>query len=80
MNFPERQYRTYVMSVGVLITFAWNIVSNFLDPGTVFKIRLVKGFDDQSLLEDFTSAAQVNHSLTHSLSPSSTQRTSESVN
>ena len=66
MNFPERQYRTYVMSVGVLITFAWNIVSNFLDPGTVFKIRLVKGFDDQSLLEDFTSAAQVNHSLTHS--------------
>jgi hypothetical protein len=58
LNFPERQYRTYVMSLGVIITFAWNIVSNFLDPGTVFKIRLVTGFGDPVLLQDF-SAEQI---------------------
>jgi len=54
LNYPERQYRTYVLSVGPLITFAWGVVSKFLDPGTVFKIRLAGGFDDAALLEDFT--------------------------
>ena len=38
-----------------MITFAWRIVSTFLDPGTVFKIRLVNNFNDASLLEDFTA-------------------------
>jgi len=40
-NFPERQYRTYVVSSGTLVTIAWRAVSTFLDPGTVFKIKLV---------------------------------------
>jgi hypothetical protein len=40
-HFPERQYRTYVVSVGPLVTVAWRAVSSFLDPGTVFKIQLV---------------------------------------
>jgi len=40
-NFPERQYRTYVVSSGTLVTVAWRAVSTFLDPGTVFKIKLV---------------------------------------
>jgi len=44
-----------VVSVGTMITFAWRIVSTFLDPGTVFKIRLVDNFNDKALLEDFTA-------------------------
>jgi hypothetical protein len=54
LNYPERQYRTFVLSVGTVITMAWRAVSNFLDPGTVFKIRLVGSFADRELLEDFT--------------------------
>lgn len=56
--FIERspcRYRTYVVSVPTLVSFAWGIVANFLDPGTVFKIRLVGGFGDPALLDDFTT-------------------------
>ena len=57
-NYPERQFRTYVVSVGSLVTFAWRAVSNFLDPGTVFKIRLVDTFTaTPTVLADFEEAA-----------------------
>lgn len=57
------RYRTYVVNVGTVVTFAWRAVSTFLDPGTVVKIRLVGGFHDLALLDDF-SPAQV-RALTH---------------
>lgn len=44
-----------MVSVPTLVSFAWGIVANFLDPGTVFKIRLVGGFGDPALLDDFTT-------------------------
>lgn len=37
---------------------AWQqVISSFIDPGTADKIRLVKDFDDQALVEAFTPDA-----------------------
>jgi len=52
-NYPERQFATYVLPVGSLITLAWKVIAGFLDPGTAYKIRLVTGFQDPLLLDNF---------------------------
>eukprot|EP00752_Nemacystus_decipiens_P001571 g1532.t1 len=53
-NFPETQHATYVLPCNGIITMAWKVISSFIDPGTADKIRLVKDFDDQALVEAFT--------------------------
>jgi len=57
-NYPERQFRTYIVSVGSLVTFGWRVVSSFLDPGTTHKIQLVDSLaaPSPSLRADFTPA------------------------
>ena len=45
-----------MLPVGVIISFVWRVVSNFLDPGTVFKIRLVNDYDHPDCVSQFDEA------------------------
>jgi len=42
-HFPEKAYRIFVINVPMLFSAVWKMVSPFIDPVTVQKVKIVRG-------------------------------------
>ena len=43
MNYPETLCKCYVVNAPALVDAAWRLVSPFVEPDTLLKIRIMKG-------------------------------------